>query len=117
VRTASFVAEKNPLAGAVLANLARSAGHASIHSRARAKRRRRPARGGGGPSGGPKIFFAKSGVAPASLCHDRCAVAKNLCDRALSSPAQRAPLSLLYLPSGLRSTPDTDGFHHHEEVA
>jgi hypothetical protein len=108
VLTASFVAEKNPLAGAVPAPLARSAGHASIRSRGRTKRRPCPAWAGGGPASGSKIFFSKSGSAPGSPCDDRRVVAENLCDGALSSPTQRVPLSCLYLFSGQRFTPDTD---------
>jgi hypothetical protein len=55
-------------------------------------------------------IFSKSGSAPGSPCDDRRVVAENLCDGALSSPTQRVPLSCLYLFSGQRFTPDTDGF-------
>jgi hypothetical protein len=67
VLTASFVAEKNPLAGAVPAPLARSAGHASIRSRGRTKRRPCPAWAGGGPASGSKIFFRNPGARPVRL--------------------------------------------------
>lgn len=69
VLTASFVAEENLLAGTVRASVARSAGHASIHSRARAKRRWRPVWAAGGLASRPK-YFSNSGsrsVSPVTI--------------------------------------------------